>query len=339
MCCGADTDGVAHWHRIRVAAAVLPTMLLQVGSDDSESLSELLDRAIETVIEEQRYVTTTGPETAPDRQALLADVDGRGAAILAQLDVLDVELSDDARLVLDRLPMAESGAPPPTAAQYDATITELNAIRADQRVEPGNNDRGLTHSVRIALAAGTATAIALLFGLNRRRRDRRLIDTAFRDTLTGLSNRRRLDDDVLSMVTTAVDRSVIAMMVDVDHFKSFNERFGHALGDKVLKDIAETIAAQVRSTDVAYRYGGEEFCVLLPGTSLDDARIVAERILQAVAELRTDPSSTVSVSIGLAIGPQRHAANVLNAADGALDDAKRAGRNTIATARPPSPPM
>jgi diguanylate cyclase (GGDEF)-like protein len=339
----ADTDDVAKVVSLRAMASSAVALSLSIAPMAAAVVTprdpklDLVDRAIETVLEERSLVPLGGPSAAPEDRLLLAEVDGQGAAILAQFDVLDIELAADTRVVLDRLPVLGTGVPVPTTAQYDSALDNLTDLRDSYRSRETQRPEGLSQGVRAAVVVVALVALGLLLGWKRRRHDQHLINIAFRDSLTGLANRRRLDDDLASMRTTAIERSVIAMMIDVDHFKSFNDRFGHATGDKVLRNVAETIAAEVRSTDVAYRYGGEEFCVLLPGASVDEAQVVAERIRDAVAGLRVDAGASLSVSIGVAAGPQRHASTVLRAADTALFDAKRAGRNTVMTSRQLTP--
>jgi two-component system cell cycle response regulator len=134
-------------------------------------------------------------------------------------------------------------------------------------------------------------------------------------------------------------------MIDVDHFKSVNDRFGHLAGDEVLRQLAQCISAEVRGSDVSARYGGEEFVVLLPGTSAAAGFVLAERIRAAVAqepfELAGVPTQLpVTVSIGVAEHSpalEEHDLKVvgerlLALADVALYEAKAGGRNTVARA-------
>lgn len=155
------------------------------------------------------------------------------------------------------------------------------------------------------------------------------------DQLTGLHNRRWLDD----VLPRQVKRSVMSasllslMMIDVDHFKKFNDNFGHLAGDQVLYAVAQTMLKCVRPTDMLARFGGEEFVAILPDTDMEGARIVAERIRQGVANTivkmadeRSLPS--VTVSLGLAqMAPSASVETLLTAADEALYRAKAKGRN------------
>lgn len=126
-------------------------------------------------------------------------------------------------------------------------------------------------------------------------------------------------------------------MVDVDHFKQCNDKFGHLVGDAVLKKIAERLKASVREVDMIARYGGEEFCIVLPETSKELAMVVAERLRRSVEgkEIRAfDESVRVTVSVGVATYPEdaEYVAALIDKADNALYKSKRMGRNMASSA-------
>jgi diguanylate cyclase (GGDEF)-like protein len=126
------------------------------------------------------------------------------------------------------------------------------------------------------------------------------------------------------------------LMFDLDHFKQINDHYGHARGDKVLQEFAVVLRAQLRSTDIITRLGGEEFCAVMPGADRDAARAIAERIRVAFADksFPIGASNIATVSIGLAIGGETETfASVLSRADEALYKAKKAGRNQVALAK------
>ncbi|MDM3887859.1 sensor domain-containing diguanylate cyclase [Pseudomonas sp. BCRC 81390] len=180
--------------------------------------------------------------------------------------------------------------------------------------------------------------LTLLLGRELRRRqeaEQGLETLAATDSLTGLANRRRLDQ-VLRQEWARAQRSrkpLAVLMVDVDHFKAFNQRHGHAGGDHALREVAKTIEACIRRpADLAARYGGEEFQLVLPETDLAGAQLLAERIRASVEALApfADDAHSVTVSIGIGLsGTQHDLAEVLGAADEALYRAKANGRNRV----------
>ena len=162
------------------------------------------------------------------------------------------------------------------------------------------------------------------------------------DSLTGLPNRRHFDE-VLSREWRRAMRTrswLALLMIDADHFKAYNDRFGHQAGDQMLAAIADRIADTTkRATDFAARYGGEEFAVLLAGDDAPAAARLAERICAAVAAMEEFPGlpTRMTVSIGVAsIVPHARAlhGDLLGAADRALFDAKQGGRNRVVAAAP-----
>ncbi len=157
------------------------------------------------------------------------------------------------------------------------------------------------------------------------------------DTLTGLSNRRHLMD-LLSLEMDRAKRAGQAfsiLMLDVDHFKKYNDSHGHQAGDEVLARVSAVLRDSIRPYDCAARYGGEEFLVMLSATSLDRARESAERIRKQVRAEQFDGGS-VTLSIGVAEYPSQGntAESVIGQADAALYEAKRAGRDRVMCAGP-----
>lgn len=168
---------------------------------------------------------------------------------------------------------------------------------------------------------------------------RALEDAAGSDPLTKLANRRALEDRAQPVFRGDGNHThpVALIMLDVDHFKRINDRWGHHIGDEVLIKIADTLRATVRKTDFVARFGGEEMIVLMPSASLDIAHTIAERIRNRITELdfsHVDEDLTVTLSAGIASTSQRgdDFRSVLKAADSALYRAKSEGRNRVVAA-------
>jgi diguanylate cyclase (GGDEF)-like protein len=158
------------------------------------------------------------------------------------------------------------------------------------------------------------------------------------DPLTGLPNRRYLEERLMEELSRSkrYDYAMSFLMIDIDDFKSYNDINGHQAGDLALQITAHCLKATLRSADVASRYGGEEFCILLPQTPLHEAVAIAERVRQRVASTsyphgKSQPLGMVTISIGISTfskhidTPER----VIAAADRALYSAKSEGKNRI----------
>ncbi len=166
---------------------------------------------------------------------------------------------------------------------------------------------------------------------------RRAQEAALTDVLTGLRNRRYAIERLAQECASALrsDRPLSLLMIDIDHFKTINDRFGHAAGDSVLVEIARRLQATLRSSDIIARIGGEEFLVIAPDTPKAEAFKLAERLRQAVAArpvMVGQTALTVTISIGVADQAASGCQNtdqLLNAADAALYAAKAAGRNRV----------
>jgi len=170
---------------------------------------------------------------------------------------------------------------------------------------------------------------------NQRLRDA-LLEKALFDPLTGLRNRHHLEDTLRTQMTQAMRNKepISCLMIDIDHFKSINDRFGHEAGDQVIKSVATIIQRAVHDTGQAFRYGGEEFLALLTGADEEAAHACATKIYDGVQALSPHYGLTeigpVDVSIGIASYPQHaQSDNLLRAADVALYRAKELGRSRI----------
>ena len=155
------------------------------------------------------------------------------------------------------------------------------------------------------------------------------------DPLTLLSNRRALDDEMNRRFAEWQRRksTFSLIMIDVDHFKKLNDKYGHQAGDQVLRDVAATLGTTVREMDLAARYGGEEFAIILPSTPMADALSAGERIRAAIAKGITrfgGAAIQATVSVGVSqIGAEDDTASLISRADEALYAAKKAGRNRV----------
>lgn len=161
-----------------------------------------------------------------------------------------------------------------------------------------------------------------------------LSDLAYRDTLTGLLNRRSFDDILTEewKRRQRYKRNLSLIMVDIDHFKQVNDRYGHQRGDSVLKTVSTIIQDNVRSSDYACRYGGEEICVILPETSLQHALVTAEKLRKLIeTHTREIEGFTVTASFGVAsfTASMKTPQELLHKADAALYQAKKEGRNRV----------
>jgi len=171
--------------------------------------------------------------------------------------------------------------------------------------------------------------------------NQRLEQLSVTDQLTGLANRRRLDEalDAEWHRATRQKEPLAFAMIDIDHFKLYNDHYGHTAGDRCLQEVAACLATNIRATDLAARYGGEEFAVVLPDTDLNAAARLAQRLCAAVAELAEphplNPGRIVTVSIGVTATtptPNDDLTALVELTDTALYQAKNSGRNRVETA-------
>jgi diguanylate cyclase len=166
------------------------------------------------------------------------------------------------------------------------------------------------------------------------------------DALTSLANRKKFDHALRQAIRQSrQDGSGLSLMLaDIDHFKAFNDRFGHQTGDQVLRLVSHTLKAGIKGRDTAARYGGEEFAIILPSTHIDNAHRIAEQVREAVMSKELIKRSTgenlgrITISIGVAeIQPGESSSHLIERADKALYMAKKSGRNRciVADAAPP----
>ena len=193
---------------------------------------------------------------------------------------------------------------------------------------------------RQELANAVAEHVALALA-NLQLRDT-LHSQSIRDPLTGLFNRRYMEESLEREIlrSNRNNLTIGLLLLDIDHFKRYNDTFGHEAGDAVLREVGALLRKQVRGEDIPCRYGGEEFLLIMPGAPLDIAHQRAERFREAVKHLnlsfREQALGMITISIGVAVYPQHGLAAeaILDSADGALYEAKESGRDRVVIATP-----
>ena len=174
-----------------------------------------------------------------------------------------------------------------------------------------------------------------------KQKSQELLELVNKDPLTNLYNRRYFNEisSLLFNLSKREKSSLSTLMIDIDHFKAINDTYGHLTGDKVLKNIADNLLSIIRETDVAIRFGGEEFVILLPNTALEGAKSIAQKICDTIAqeevEALIDDACMIikyTVSIGITICDCENDINIDNLiqrSDAALYKAKNSGRNRV----------
>jgi diguanylate cyclase (GGDEF)-like protein len=246
----------------------------------------------------------------------------------------------DAKLVCRHV-----GTPPPAAYVCVPLMAQTTALGVLHLVEAGQGDRppesalGPHHALaRRQLAFTVADQVAL--ALSNLRLQETLRDQAIRDPLTGLFNRRYMQESLDRELRRAQRRRTPmgVIMIDIDHFKRFNDTFGHAAGDALLAAMGNLLQRQTRSEDIACRYGGEEFALILLDASAEDTEERAKLLREEAARLRVEygrePLGRVTISVGVAVFPDHGdtAEALLKAADAALYRAKAGGRDRVMVA-------
>lgn len=169
---------------------------------------------------------------------------------------------------------------------------------------------------------------------NRAMRSRTLHSLMIRDSLTGVLNHTSILEELDIKIASAIQNhtNLSFAMLDIDHFKEVNDRFGHSIGDRVIKGLAHLLHLRLRKTDVIGRYGGEEFAVILPNTPIDIACQLMNEIRESFSDISywsTQPPFRVTLSAGVANLQSQDAKNIVESADQALYKAKELGRNCV----------
>ncbi len=183
---------------------------------------------------------------------------------------------------------------------------------------------------------GRALADSMSLALSNIALREKLRTQSLRDPLTGLYNRRYMEDALDRYVSLAerTGGATSVVMIDLDNFKKLNDEHGHAMGDAVLRDVAAQLIGGLRPSDVVSRYGGEELIVILPGCTSEDARIKAEMMRTRIESLSEAHGTTITASFGVATVPETStsAVDVIPMADAALYSAKLGGKNCVRVA-------
>jgi diguanylate cyclase (GGDEF)-like protein len=229
--------------------------------------------------------------------------------------------------------------------QFDAARKEEqnSALQAENRRRTAELDsaRRARNLQRLVIALGGALLLLLgMMALQQLRRNRRMSSLAMTDDLTGLPNRRHILQFLERQRIAAAnetERGLAVVAFDIDHFKRINDDYGHGGGDRVLGAVAAVVCPHLRASDRIGRIGGEEFLVVLPGTSIREAQMIAERLRTTIesatwAGLRTDARVTASFGVAERCAEDHAAGSLLKRADDALYRAKRQGRNRVVAA-------
>lgn len=231
-------------------------------------------------------------------------------------------------------------------ADNDSQMRAISDVAG--QTEAGTDPQMLVQQLVNELAKAAGRATRLEAGFAEKTRELEAIQESLTkseqraktDTLTGLPNRRALDEFFRTAQIAAMEKgeSLSVLLLDIDHFKRFNDSFGHGVGDQVLRLMAQVLRDKVRNVDLPARYGGEELIVVLPAADLAMATVIAERIRRAIAECHISRRSTgenlptITVSIGAAqFRPGEAMMELIERCDRALYLAKGSGRNRVVT--------
>jgi diguanylate cyclase (GGDEF)-like protein len=317
----AQAEAVARETRLAQLAARFETVV-QVGREIAGSLSvRYVSSAVTSASAELLGAPTTLWVRGEDQvfHASARSVDPHGVLPSADLTPSEVvaAAAADARTAVQE----GSCAYPLVLAGMVVGVLETSTTDVDQD----------THQVLQALLA---TAAAALESAHLHSAAKELADV---DALTRLPNRRRFEHDIDQEWERCrrYGRPMSLVMLDLDHFKTLNDQHGHLFGDQVLRGAADALGGVLRTSDTAYRYGGEEFAILLRETGLEDAAAVGERLRTAVAEF-TIPGQGVLVTASAGVAERAsamsHYTELIAKADAVLYDAKAAGRDRVVAA-------
>ncbi len=300
-------------------------------------MTETLNRSVILIIDDDYNMRKTLSDilTATGYDVLRAGDGREGLALFKKIPIdlalIDLKLPDISGIeVLNRI---KTDSPSAQAIILTGSATLESAIEATNNgafsylLKPCEIGQLLLH-VKRAVEKQQAEQRIISDSVELRRLNSELKDLALHDPLTGLANRRLMDIMLSKSVARAVRHAnpLSVVMIDIDHFKAYNDSYGHLAGDKILSEVAGIIAGRTREGDLAVRYGGEEFLVLLHQTDMKGARTAAEEIRQAV---ETNLGITISLGVA-AFSPEiGTSADLISLADDALYRAKQNGRNRV----------
>ena len=306
----------------KVELAVAAALLAQLEGDPRAALAALAPAA--PWVSQPGTAACAGPRAAAMLEQLASELHealGDSAAALAALRRWQAINAQRARLA--------------SRARYQAAVLQTELLNLQHKLEENDVKRRATERARAEMALANRA-------LSRKIEEVQALQAALReqatqDALTGLFNRRHLNDTLPAMLALALreQQPLAAVVIDLDHFKLTNDSHGHPAGDGLLAAFGRLLRDQLRGSDLAFRYGGEEFCLLMPHTAAPAAQAKVEQMLalwrQQVFELDTGRLSGLSFSAGVADTLQTEPTPVqlLRAADDRLLAAKRAGRNRV----------
>ncbi len=191
-------------------------------------------------------------------------------------------------------------------------------------------------AMQFFIATGFTMVFCFAFAYRMRKHQDELTVMATQDALTGVGNRRALEEKLMELIESIKrypNQSASILLIDLDEFKSINDRFGHSFGDQVLTKFTQTIDDRIRVTDKLYRYGGEEFVIVADNTSQDEAVTLAESLRKAIEEIKFEGRCSLTASFGVAeYVENENQYHWLERADIALYKAKESGRNVTCSA-------
>lgn len=273
---------------------------------------------------------TVNGRITPSRVLYLADVT---ATLLCDgEEVRGAKVDEILKLVNEHFDIGEEA----WGEMYDQIARDWKAYGQVLSVKAGTDKsfRDLQEEAREKIANLSAATVMESIGI--KEKNQQLLQQTRTDALTGIANRAAFDERIVGELERArrTECPLALCLVDIDHFKKFNDTHGHQVGDQVLQAVAKTLDCTVRKMDLAARYGGEEFAIIAPECNLSKAGSLAERLREAVEEMRVEVGGqklqvTISVGVGFAQWPvySRTPAELIKVADAKLYEAKHGGRN------------